>query len=82
MQTTNAKKFQLGIESAIKKLHATLFVQQIQLKKFASDKFVKRINSFFTPDSQTQKLFWFYLDKINNLYDRESLEELVLKLSS
>ena len=82
MQNTDASKFQLGIEYAIKKIHSTLFVHKVELKHFASDKFVKRINAFFVTNSQVQKVFWFYIDKINNVYDREGLEELLLKLSS
>lgn len=82
MQTTDARKFQLGIESAIKKIHSTMFKRKVDLTHFASDKFVKRITTFFMPDSQVQNIFWFYLDKINNLYDREALEELILKLSA
>lgn len=82
MQNTDARKFQLGIEAAIKKIHSTLFKHKVELKHFTSEKLVKRINAFFVPESQVQQSFWFYLDKINNLNDREALAELLLKLSS
>ena len=35
MQGTDSRKFQLGIESAIKKLHSTLFIQELKLQNFA-----------------------------------------------
>lgn len=81
MQNTDPRKFQLGVEKAIKKIHSTLYIQNVKLQHFASDKFVKRIENLFTNGSQTQKLLFFYLDKINNHYDRKSLEALLEKLS-
>ena len=81
MASTDSRKFQLGIENAIKKLHSTLFIQNINLKKFASEKFVKRITNLFVRNSQVQNLFFLYLDRIDNYYDKEALEKLLEKLS-
>lgn len=81
MQSTDPRKFQIGIESAIKKIHSTLYKQEIKLNDFASEKFVKRMRIFFMKESLVQKMFWYYFDKINNSYDRNNLEELFEKLS-
>jgi hypothetical protein len=81
MQTTDSRKFQQGIESAIKKLHSTLFIQKIQLENFASEKLVKRARGLFIFNSPVQTLFWLYISKIDNIYDKESLEDLLNRLS-